>query len=112
KLIIVFLLLMFEGDKLRLYSFLLLMISLLVAIAYITFSCKHFTESRIKFFYEKIIYKELLSYSSWSLFGNIAVVAKGQGINVLLNLFFGPIINAAYGIMLQVQTAVSLFLNN
>src|SRR5690606_21637153 len=57
-------------------------------------------------------YKALLSYSGWSLFGNIASVAKSQGSNILLNIFIGPIANAAYAIAIQVQAAVNLFVSN
>src|SRR5690606_3255996 len=65
-----------------------------------------------QFYYDKGMYKTLLSYSGWNIFGNLAAVAQGQGINILLNLFFGPLINAAYGITMQVQGAVNVFVSN
>ena len=51
------------------------------------------------------MFKEILSYSGWILNGNLAVMGFTQGLNVLLNLFFGPVVNAARGIAVQVQTA-------
>jgi O-antigen/teichoic acid export membrane protein len=59
-----------------------------------------------------VYFKELIGYSGWNLFGNIASVARSQGSNVILNLFFGTTVNAAYGIALQVQAAVQMFASN
>ena len=73
---------------------------------------RQFTESKYHFVYDKLYFKELISYSGWSLFGNIAVVAKGQGVNLVLNLFFGTVVNAAYAITNQMVSAVNLFASN
>lgn len=112
KLLIVFILWLGGLDKLVLYSFLMMLTAFIIAASYISFCYYRFPASRPFFFYDKGFYKEFISYSGWNLFGNIALVAKGQGINVLLNLFFGPIMNAAYGAMAQIQAAVNLFLSN
>jgi O-antigen/teichoic acid export membrane protein len=61
---------------------------------------------------DKKLYKTLISFSGWSLFGNLAGVAQGQGLNILLNIFFGPVVNAARGIAYQVQSAVQGFVTN
>src|SRR5690606_18824182 len=61
---------------------------------------------------DKKYYKELISYSGWNLFGNIAAVSKNQGINIVLNLFFGTVVNAAYGVTNQVYAAVNMFVSN
>ncbi|MBU2974890.1 lipopolysaccharide biosynthesis protein [Zobellia sp. B3R18] len=112
KLIIVFLLVYIDFDKLLLYSILVFVVTLLIAAAYMIFCNMNFKESKFRFHYNPSLYGILLSYSGWSLFGNIASVAKGQGLNILLNLFFGPLLNAAYGITVQVQSAVNVFVNN
>lgn len=112
KLLILFLLQLFEYDYLILYTAFLFLSSLIIKI-WIRVYCKlKFNESKYSFYYDKSFYRILLSYSGWNLFGSLASIAKGQGINVLLNLFFGTVINAAYGIALQVQGAVSMFVNN
>ena len=73
---------------------------------------RKFEELKFEFVKDIQLYKTLISYSGWNLFGNIAAVAKGQGVNILLNIFFGPVINAARGIAIQVQAAVNSFVSN
>jgi len=112
KLLIVYLLIIVNADKLILYAILVFAVTFLIASVYVVYCLKHFKESQYHFYYDSRLYRVLLSYSGWSLFGNIAAVAKGQGTNILLNVFFGPALNAAYGIGIQVQTAVNLFVIN
>ncbi len=112
KLIVAYLIGTVSFDGLVVYSFLLLLSSLFVRLGQKFYCKKYFYESKYEFFYKKESYKVLLSYSGWSLFGNIAAVAKSQGINVVLNIFFGTTVNAAYGITMQVQNAVQGFVNN
>lgn len=112
KLLIVYLLVLSPFDKLKSYAILTFFVVFLIALFYKYYCKKHFSESKYSFYYEKDLYLKLLSYSGWNLFGNIAGVAKGQGVNILLNIFFGTVLNAAYGITLQVQGAVNLFVSN
>ena len=53
-----------------------------------------------------------MSYSGWDLFGGIAIVCQQQGVSIVLNVFFGPVVNAARAVSTQVQTAVNLFVRN
>lgn len=112
KLVVAYLIGIASLDGLITYSFLLLAASLIVRLSQKIYCKKNFNETKYNFFYDKEYYKVILSYSGWSLFGNVAAVAKGQGINVVLNIFFGTAVNAAYGITLQVQNAVQAFVNN
>lgn len=112
KLIIVFLLVYFESDKLITYSILTFIVAFVIRLTYQIYCRREFVESKYKFQYDKQYYKELISYSGWNLFGNIAAVAKGQGVNIILNLFFGTVVNAAYGITNQVVGAINLFVTN
>ncbi|TDD77601.1 lipopolysaccharide biosynthesis protein [Flavobacterium caseinilyticum] len=112
KLFILYLLIVSPFDKLKTYAVLMFFVTILIAIFYTYYCKRNFTESIYKFFYEKQLYKILISYSGWNIFGNIAAVARGQGINILLNLFFGTVLNAAFGITLQVQGAVQVFVAN
>ena len=112
KLLIVFLLYLGKYDKLQLYAVLTFTVTTLVSVLYTFYCVSKFKESHYFFFYEKKLYNELISYSAWNLFGNFASVAKGQGVNVLLNLFFGTFVNAAYALTLQVQNAIGVFVSN
>jgi O-antigen/teichoic acid export membrane protein len=112
KLIIVYLLVVFALDKLILYAGLLFFVSLVVRMGHKYYCKRYFEESKYQFYFDKSFYKVLLSYSGWNLFGNIAVVARGQGYNILLNLFFGTVLNAAYGISMQIQGVVQTFVSN
>src|SRR5690606_8684805 len=102
----------FGSDKLITYAILTFGVSLIIRIIYQVYCRKQFVESHYRFEYDKAYYKELVAYSSWNLFGNIAAVARSQGNNVVLNLFFGVVANAAYGITVIVQGAISSFITN
>lgn len=112
KLAIVYLLGISNSDKLVLYSVLLLSVTLIISTYYKVYCLRHFEESRFKWYFNKGYYKNLLQYSGWNLFGSLSAVAKGQGINILINLFFGTVLNASYAVMLQVQNAVNVFNSN
>lgn len=112
KLLVAYMLYLSSFDKLKTYSFLLFLSGLLISSCYKLYCVRHFKESRIKWDYDASLYRTLIGYSGWNLFGNAAAVAKGQGTNMLLNIFFGATVNAAYGIMMQVQNAVNLFVSN
>ncbi|MFV0148635.1 MATE family efflux transporter [Empedobacter falsenii] len=112
KLGIVFILILIPNNKLIYYAFLTFIVSLVIRILYQIYCRKSFEESKYKFIYDRLYYKELISYSGWNLFGNIAAVSKGQGVNLILNLFFGTVVNAAYAITNQVVGAVNLFASN
>jgi O-antigen/teichoic acid export membrane protein len=112
KLLIVFMLTWISFDKLKLYGILYLGITIIITISYRIYTLKNFKESKFEIVKDKKLYRTLISYSGWNLFGNLAAVVKGQGINILLNLFFGPVINAARGIATQVQIAVHSFVSN
>lgn len=112
KLVIVLILVKFGEDKLILYALLTFAVSFIIRTLYKIYCKKHFKEATYQFYYDKAYYKELLSYSGWNLFGNIAAIARGQGSNILLNLFFGPIANAAYSLTIMVQGIIGTFVGN
>lgn len=112
KLFIVFALVYVSSNKLIAYSILTFCVALLVRLTYQIYCRNQFKESKYKFQYDKKYFIELISYSGWNLFGNIAAVSKGQGVNIILNLFYGTVVNAAYGITNQVFSAVNMFVYN
>ncbi len=112
KLLIVFLLVFFGSDKLITYSVLTFVVALIIRLFYQFYCRRHYPESRFVFVKDKVYYRELVSYSSWNLIGNLAAVAKGQGNNLVLNLFFGTTVNAAYSVMNTVSGSVAAFIGN
>lgn len=112
KLAIVYMLVMFSFDKLILYAFLLLAVQILIRFCYSVYCNKHFEETKYKRVWDKALFKEMTGFAGWSMFGNLSAVLFGQGLNMLLNVFFGPVVNAARGIAVQVQNAIQQFVGN
>ena len=112
KLLVVFVLRALHFDKLVLYSVLLLLISVIIFICYMLFCSMKFRESRLKFCLEKKSIRDIFSFSWWSLFGGFASMANNQGMNLIINLFCGVVVNAALGIANQVYNAVYQFVTN
>ncbi|MFV0165367.1 MATE family efflux transporter [Empedobacter falsenii] len=112
KLGTVFTLMLISTNKLIYYAGLTFVVSFIIRMLYQVYCRKQFKESKYHFVYDRLYFMELISYSGWSLFGNVASVAKGQGINLVLNLFFGTVVNAAYAITNQIVSAVNLFATN
>ncbi len=112
KLLIVFTLSIVSVDKLVVYAFLLFMIQCIIRCIYSFYCKRHFPETTYTLSWDKKIFKEMLSFASWNMLGGLSGVCCNHGLNILLNLFFGPAVNAARGIAMQVQSTVLLFANN
>lgn len=112
KLLIVFSLTFFDYDRLVFYAILIFLIQLVIRIIYGQYCQRHFAESHFKMSVDKILLKDMVSFAGFDLYGNLSVTARTQGVNVLLNMFFGPVLNAASGIATQVQGAIINFANN
>lgn len=112
KLVAVFLLIWTEYDNLIVYSGLIFILSLTVFIFHIIYCNLNFSSAKYTFCRDYKLFYEILNYAGWNLFGSLASVTAGQGINILLNLFFGPTINAARAISFQVSGAVKMFVTN
>lgn len=112
KLVIVYLLVLFSFDKLKLYGGLMFITTCIITLIYRTICKRKYNESHYQFHWDKGLFKALISYSGWNLFGAVAGVMNNQGINILLNMFFGPVVNAARGIAYQVSYAVNQFVMN
>lgn len=108
----VFFLLLIPFDKLKIYSVNQLIIAIVIFTCVYVFCKKKFRYIYIKKVWDKSVFKSLLGFSSWSLFGAIAAMSANQGLNVLLNMFYGVVINAAMGIANQVNNSVSHFVSN
>ncbi|MBO5731238.1 MAG: hypothetical protein J6R67_08575 [Treponema sp.] len=112
KLGIVFLLSLFPADKLIIYSLLMAAVVFVNTAIYRTICIKKYSECKFSFFWEKDLFKELISYTGWNMFGAAVGVFKFQVVNIILNQFFNPIVNTARGIAQQVNSAVNSFAQN
>jgi len=112
RLMIAYSLLISLIDKLILYSLLILLLQFFIRVLYSFYCKRHFEESKFRFYWDKGLVKELFSFASWTIIGNLAYISVTQGITLLFGLFFLPVVNAARGIAVQVQSAISTFVKN
>ncbi|OFX22955.1 MAG: hypothetical protein A2041_00335 [Bacteroidetes bacterium GWA2_31_9b] len=109
KLMAILLILVIPMDKLIIYGAALFIIYTLVLLSYIRIGFIKYEECRFKKTKDKKLFKELLSFSGWSLFGSVAGVGMSQVNTLLVNIFFGPLINASRAISQQINLALSSF---
>ncbi len=109
KLLVVYLLVVLPFDKLIILAILNLLVQLFIRYIYTLYCHRHFPESYFQFRFNKTLFKEMFGFAGWSFWGNLAAILYTQGLNMMLNIFFGPIVNAARGIAVQVQSAVQQF---
>lgn len=112
KLLIVFILQALGGNKLITYSLLMLCVSILITVFYIMYSIRHYMECRFHHCIDKNISKSILNFSTWDMFGHVGVSFRDQGSNMVLNIFWGPVLNAAAGLAITVQSVVYQFAGN
>ena len=112
KLVIVYILSIITWDKLVVYGLLMFLTSCGITSSYIIYNRLHFSESRFHPYWNKREMAEMLGFSSWHLLGTFSVVVRSQGINILLNLFFNPAVNAARAVAFQVYHAISQLSGN
>lgn len=112
KLLIVYMILIFPWDKLIIYAILLLIAQIINQGIYMIYCKSKFKETKLLWLWDKSLFKEMSSFAGWNLVGNIAVLTYTEGLNILLNVFFGPATNAARGIAVQVQNVIGRFTSN
>lgn len=112
KLLVAFTILKNPFDRLVYYSALVLVVGIIQRYLYTLYCKKHFDECEFHFLYDKKITKEIFGFAGWNFIGASSDILRDQGGNILINLFFGPTINAARGIAVQVNSAVYGFVQN
>lgn len=112
KLGVVYLLLVIPFDNLKTYAVLILLISLLLRVIYGVYCKLNFSECTYHYIYDKKLLKEMSNFAGWGFFSNFFYVLNTQGVDVLINLFFGLTLNAARSIAMQVERAVTQFVTN
>lgn len=112
KLGIVFLIQYISIDNLIEYAFFISLVTLLVRIVYIIYCWLNYSESKYHYFWSRSLFKEMFSFTGWNFMGATAGIAMNQGVNILLNIFFGPVVNASRAIAVQVQQAFTQLATN
>lgn len=112
KLITAYFITISPMDKLIFYSLLMCGIALLVRFTYGYYCKNHFYECNYHFSWDKQLLKQMFSFAGWNFIGTASAVLRDQGGNILINIFCGPIVNAARGIAFQVNNAVLGFVSN
>lgn len=112
KLILVYMLVVSSYDKLIFYGILILIESVMIFIIYVVYCNIAFPFCKFKFIWDKGLFKELTSYTGWNLFGSVSGILITQGQNILLNIFFGPLINTAKAIADKITGVVNSFSTN
>ena len=106
KLLIVFMLSWFGYDKLKLYAVLMLAVSVITVSTYVVIGMRLFRECRPALSMDRTRFRQMAGYSGWNMIGGFAMILNNYGLNILLNVFFGTVVNAARGIALQVSMIV------
>lgn len=112
KLLIVYLLVIIPYDKLIIYAILYFCIQAFDRIVYGVYCSRHFAETHTRLRYDGNLFREIFAFAGWTMNGDLAVIGYTQGLNILLNIFFGPAVNAARGIAVQVQGVCQQFCSN
>lgn len=109
KLLIAYSIIHIPFDHLITYSFLMCLVPLMTQIIYMVYCHRHFKECRLKWIWDTVFFKKLINFSGWMLAGTSSDLLVSQGVNILINLYFGPLLNAARAVSMQVRAAVSSF---
>ena len=112
KLIIVYMLMISPFDRLETYAVLLLLVGAVIRFIYGYYCKRHFEECTYHFGFDKPVLKEMTGFAGWNFLGNGAYMLNTQGVNILMNLYFGVAVNAARGVATQVDAALKQFVNN
>ena len=111
KLVILYVIIKLPGDKLIWYGILMTLISVLNFILYFCYCKKNFSEMVFRRRKNRTLLSSMLGFSGWNLFGSFSILALEQGINLVLNFFYGPIVNAARGVASQVNGGLQNFVS-
>lgn len=112
RLAVCYLIIISPFDKLISYSVLLIIVSIIIRLVYGVYCGRHFEECHYHFIKDTSLIKDMFGFAGWSFFTNACYLFNTQGVNILINIFFGVTLNAARGIATQVEGAIMQFVNN
>ena len=99
-------------DKLIWFAGFIVFNSTIIQSIYIFYCKRHFEECTYHFIFDKSLLKNMFGFAGWNFIGSIAAILRDQGGNIVINMFCGPAVNAARGVAMQVNNAVSGFVSN
>lgn len=105
KLLLVFLLQFSSKDNLILYALYMMIVLLSIRLLYMIYCRIRYKESKYQLLWDNLLFREMFGFTAWNFMGATAGIAMNQGVNILLNLFGGPIVNASRAIAIQIQNA-------
>ena len=112
KLIVAFIIAYNPFDRLVYYGLLIMIVGLINRMMYAIYSKRHFEEATYRMIFDKGLMKEMFGFAGWNFIGSSASILRDQGGNMVLNLFFGPVVNASRGIAVQINSALHSFVNS
>lgn len=112
KLLLVYLLYISPVDKLISYAFLTMLSTIIITFIYRLYCSRKLRGCTFHYYWDTTIFKDILGYTGWNLFGSVTTVLNQQGLTLVLNLFFGPVVNAAKAIADRINNMVISFSNN
>lgn len=99
-------------DKTIFYATGMFVISVIIQLVYVLYSRKHFEECKYRYSFEKDIFTQMFSFGGWNLLTSATLMLRSQGLNVLLNIFFGTAVNAAFSVARQIEGTIRAFSKN
>ena len=112
NLAVAFLIARHGGDRLILYSILMIAVNALVTMFYLVYCRMFYLECKFSFYWDKKRFVEIFSFAGWNMIGSLSSICKSHGINILLNIFFSPVVNAARGLAYKVFASLQSFSDN
>ena len=112
KLIVAISITVVTYDKLIIYAFLILVVQLSSVFIYFFYCRKHYKECTFSLSFDKESFKKMFSFSAWDTIGSMAMIGQTQGVNIVINIFCGTVVNAARGISVTVNNLIMSFVNN
>lgn len=112
KLVVAYAIYISPFDKLIIYGLLLCIVQVIIRFMYSIYCNRHFKESKLEWRVNWAKVKKIYAFTGWELFGSVAVIGYTQGLNILLGMFFTPVVNAARGVAVQVQSMIIGFVTN
>lgn len=106
KLFLVFLLIVYPYDRLVFWGFIMFFFQFLMAIIYRVYCIRQFPECKLRLKWDSSVFSSMLKFTGWNMFGTVSWLLKDQGVNILMNMFGGPVANAARGVSCQISGAV------
>lgn len=102
----------YSNDRLILYAAMMLIVNILISLYYYLYCNRFYAECKYKFWWDKVKFLEIFGFAGWNMIGALSGICKSQGLNMLLNMFFGPVVNAARAMAYKVFSTVQLFADN